>query len=75
MERDGRESKENIKCVYLERQGIKWDGHRGATWEISVRRAFGADRVGLLSSKPRAGTLFCRQQGDSTGFLEEEQCD
>lgn len=47
---------------------FKWDGHRGVAGDISLTGMFRDNCVGLLSSKPRSGTLFCRQQGDSTVF-------
>ena len=48
--------------VFLEWQGIKWDGHRGARREINLSRVWGVNCEGLSSSKPRAGPLFCRGQ-------------
>ena len=77
MEKMEREARERAKrtasvSVFLERQGMKWDGHRGARWEISLRRTCGAHCVGPSSPKSQ-GPALCSvdNKGTSQAFQKK----
>ena len=74
MESEARERAKRTESVsvFLEWQGMKWDGHRGAQREISLRRTCGAHCVGPSSSKSQ-GPALCSvgNKGTSQAFQKK----
>lgn len=60
--------------VVLEQPGMKWDGHRGAQWEISLRRTHGAHCVGPSSSESQ-GPALCSAGNKGTAQAFQKKSD